>query len=115
MENNELQDITLKVKVDTYKALTNYIHNELKITKEDIEKMINDATIRIINQKVEDPDFLYNYVQRTVNDHIRTLTNMKTWDIKSDVNRAIEKCVGELIMNTVREQLKGVNITTTEN
>jgi hypothetical protein len=108
---NELQEIKLMVKVDTYKALTNHIHNELKISKEDIAKMIDDSMIRIMEKRLIDSRVFERSVDDVVKRSIAKLVSSSTWNLESSINTAIQRAIGEQIMNTVRDQLKGISIT----
>ena len=107
---DELKEITLKVNLDSYKALQNYLHNELAISKEDIEKMLEKLIGRIINNKIEDGEFLHKSVDKIVADSIYRLENSNTWQLEKRIDQYIEKAIGEKIMKRVREQLNGVNL-----
>lgn len=106
----DLKEVSLKIKVDSYKDLQNYIHNELKLTKKDIEEMLEKLIVRVVENKLSDSVFLSNYVEKVVRESIGKLSKTQTWNIEINVNNAIEKVVGEQIMKSVREQVKNINI-----
>jgi len=107
---DEVKEITLKVNMDTYKALQNYLHNELKITKVDIEEMLEKLIMRVLNEKLENEEFLSKSVDKTIKDSISRLANTNTWVLEKRIDSVVEKVVGEKIMERVREQLKGLTL-----
>ena len=108
--HEESRELILKVKIDSYKDLQNYLNNELKITKKDIEDMLDRLIERILENKISEPDFLFKHVDLAVQNAIRKLTDYKSWNLEKDVNRAIEKAISEKVMDIVRDQLKDTKL-----
>jgi hypothetical protein len=46
------QEIVLNLKLNTYKQLSNLIHNELKMSKENLEEIVRDQVIKYIETKL---------------------------------------------------------------
>ena len=63
--------------VETYKLLKNLIHNELKITKEDIKFWCVEAVQQETKSEV------HRYIQKN--------------DFESLINKAVQQCVSEIV------------------
>ena len=112
MDNN-YKELILKVKVDSYKAISNYIHNELKITKQDVEDAMKKMLISTIVSQISDgklQSVLGMYLERAVNDSVARLSKSGVWDINKNIDIAIEKAIGDKILQIVKEKLKNMNI-----
>lgn len=111
---SDYQDVVLRVKIDSYKDLQNIIHNELKLTKPDVEKLIEKITYAFLNEKLSNVDWVEKYIDRNiekvVKDVISKQSSSTSWNLDIKINSAIEKCIGQYIMDKVKEQLKNVTL-----
>ena len=109
-EENKLNEVTLKIEVDSYKALQNYIHNELNLTKPDIEMMISKMIAPVIDKKLSVGTDITNSIDRVVSASIGRMSSGHSfnWDIAID--KAIKKAIGDTITNEVTERMKNINL-----
>jgi chaperonin GroEL (HSP60 family) len=105
----DLKEIKLRVKVDTYKELQNYLKNELKITKPEVEKLITKLCENVITQQLHE-GILENSIDNAVRESISRL-GKGGWRIEERVDKTVEEAVGKIIMNRVREQLTALTLT----
>jgi hypothetical protein len=111
---SEYQNVTLRVKLDSYKDLQNFLHNELKLTKPDVEKLIEKFTSAIINEKLTNAEWIEKHidrnVQKVVEDRISRLSSLSSWKINDKIDEAIQKCIGQYIINRVKEQMSNIKL-----
>lgn len=90
-----------------YKAIKNYIHNELGFTKEDIIKevkpFIKEIVKNCMNNTYGNNNCIENWIRCTVSDEIRRVTPLLVSDIYKDVLR--EK-IEESIEVTITKKTK---------
>jgi len=114
INNNKIENdskvISLRVKVDSYKDLQNYLANELKLTKKDIEDMLEKLIKSVIDNKLDQPEFLRKCVERVITEKIANLLVTRKWNLHDDVNAAVTKVIGEKVIKEVKLQLTGINI-----
>jgi len=91
--------------MDNYKEVKNYIHNDLKITKEDIQGIIQNTLTREIRKYINDEFEL----ERFMYDIIRT-TIYKDKDIFAktifDMSSMIKDKVTEVIVKEVKNKVE---------
>jgi molecular chaperone DnaK (HSP70) len=107
------KEIRLKVRVDSYKAISNCIHNELKLTKQDVEDMIAKLLSKVIENQLTTGQLKYTLekcVAETVRDSVARLGNSSRWNLNDQIDNAIDKAIGEKIREVVNEKLKNVNV-----
>jgi hypothetical protein len=100
-ENKELK---LIVKTNTYKEIANYLHNELKITRLEIEKIIENYIERRFLDS-EWMEYINNDIYKVVEKSIARLSSQRIWDIDNSIDAAIEKCLGQYIMKKINDKL----------
>jgi len=105
-----VEDFHFKVSLDTYKALQNHIHNGLKISKEDMENMVEKMIDRIVIKKMNDDNFLRTCVDKSVNQSIARLQTNGHWNLEKRIDECIEKAIGEKILQRVRAQMTGIQV-----
>lgn len=97
--------------MDNYKEIKNYIHNDLKISKEDINKIIQVTVATEIRNLMKDKDFIDKFVyvqlQRILskeyeNPAYKRLFNLND-EIFNSVANEISKIVKERIQITLLE------------
>ena len=109
-ENKELK---LIVKTNTYKEIANYLHNELKITRLEIEKIIENYIERRFLDS-EWMEYINNDIYKVVEKSIARLSTQKIWDIDHSIDNAIEKCLGQYIMKRIKEHLDKIKFLNLE-
>jgi hypothetical protein len=62
--------------MDNYKEVKNYIHNDLKITKENIQEMIQKEIKSQISDLLNDSSF----VQNMIHNHITTILKYENYN-----------------------------------
>ena len=105
---NGTKEIRLKVTADTYKAVTNLLHNEMGLSKEDLMGMIDKVIERIVDKKL-DADKLDSIILEAVKGSISRLTT-NGWGLNKCVDNAIEKAVGAKVIARVNERLNSITV-----
>lgn len=115
----ELKDITLKVKLDTYKALQNYLNNELKMNKKDFEDLVEQKVESVLKKHLEEDGHgrLNGAIDRTITGLLSGYSSSRPYSsyLLERVNKAIEEQIGKVIRETVSLQLKELNLTIVSN
>lgn len=90
---------------EIYRAVKNVIHNDLGITKEYIDKVIQD-TIKIeLNKLMKDESYIISLIKGEV---LRNIYNedSKTWHLIRDASSWIKDEVTGIIVNEVKNKLE---------
>lgn len=110
--------ITLYVKPHSYNAVKNYIHNELKITKPDVENMVGQVTANVIAARLQEDDFLRSRVDKTIrNILMEAIAGRQTgWNLQNIVYQTIQQIFGKYIQDKVSEMIlnKDINVNLTD-
>jgi hypothetical protein len=108
------KEIVVKVKTDSYKDLQNFLNNEMKITKPDVEALIEKYVEAIVKKHLlEDGTGKFNSaIDRAIMSVIAGFSSSRPYTryIEEKVNKVVEEAIGKKIREIVAEQLSGINI-----
>lgn len=91
---------------DTYKAVKQYIHNGLGLSKEDIEKAIKDEAMRYV-QDVRFDYMVVNRVESRVDKMIAdTLKKIYGYFPESEITKIVRSKADEMIRKSIDEAIK---------
>lgn len=107
---DEMREIKLNVKVDTYKALQNYLKNELKMNKSDMEQLVSKLVEATVEKQLSENGLLETRIDKAVNQSMARLKSTKNWQLEKAVDEIIEKKVGERILEVVKERMQDLKI-----
>lgn len=105
--------IVINVKSNTYKAVKNYIHNEIGLDKPAFEKMIADY----VGVYMEKGDLTVNIIERKVNEAIAKTIKYrygggvpydKAMTFDERMNKKIDMCVDKIVAEAIDRQLREV-------
>lgn len=90
---------------EIYRAVKNVIHNDLGITKEYIDKVIQDTIKTEINKLMKDECFIYGLVEKEV---MRSLHNKdaNSWRTLHDASTFIKDEITSTILDEVKNKLE---------
>lgn len=93
--------------MDHYKEVKNYIHNDLKISKEDIQNLIQDEIKKQVSELLKDTSFvqsmIYNHISSLLKDknysnpRYRTIT-----DINSFIYDGLIQELGRVVHDNIK-------------
>lgn len=93
---------------DKYKELLNYIHNELGITKSDIEQWVKEAVYEVAE----------GYVKNRMSEHsvdARIKNIMSSWSLDGrDFDYSVKQKAGEALASRLEIKVKDNDETTTD-
>ena len=93
--------------MDNYKEIKNYIHNDLKITKEDINKIIETTIEKQISILLKDESFINTIVSNHINYLFRHGEYKKPYyDRISDINEFIYNGLIDELGKVVHDNIK---------
>lgn len=90
---------------EIYRAIKNVIHNDLGITKDYIDKVIQDTVKTEINKLMKDECFIYGLVEKEV---MRSLHNKDagSWRTLHDASTFIKDEITSTILDEVKNKLE---------
>ena len=90
---------------EIYRAVKNVIHNDLGVTKEYINKVIQDTIKTEINKLMKDEGFIYGLVEKEV---MRSLHNKdaNSWRTLHDASTFIKDEITSTILDEVKNKLE---------
>lgn len=100
--------------MENYKEIKNYIHNELKITKEDIDKIIMDMVREEVHKIFKNEQYIQDCIRGIVYKEVnKEMFGENAWHtihdmseiIKDEVNNAIVKEVKNRINISLKEDI----------
>ena len=97
------KEVKLIIKTNTYKEIANYLYNELKITRPEIEKIIENYIEKRFSDKWA--EYINDNTYKIVEKSIARLSSQRIWDIDNSIDAAIEKCLGQYIMKKINDKL----------
>ena len=108
------KEITLKIKLDSYKDLQNYLNNEMKITKPDVEAMVERFVEASITKHLNDNGTgnLNSAIDKSIKSVIAGYNSSRPYTkyIEERVNKVVEEAIGKRIRDIVSEQIAGLEI-----
>ena len=105
MENDT---IILKVNRNSFKELKNMMHNELKITKEDLERMVSKSCKSIIEKKLnDDRNYIIHPIKQAVEGFIIQQVKKYTGE-NWYTDKAFEKIIKETFGKIIEEEIKKI-------
>ena len=90
---------------EIYRAAKNVIHNDLGITKEYIDKVIQDTVKTEINKLMKDECFIYGLVEKEVNRALYRKDD-KSWHMIHDATNFIKNEINSAILSEVKNRLE---------
>lgn len=90
---------------EIYRAIKNVIHNDLGITKEYINNVIQDTVKKEIDKLMKDEGFIYGLVEKEV---MRSLHNKdaNSWRTLHDASTFIKDEITSTILDEVKNKLE---------
>lgn len=91
--------------MSNYSDVKNYIHNELGITKEYVNEVIEKTVKDEISKMMSDKDYIYGLVEKQVLNGLKRNSN-NTWHILTDCSNWIEEEIKTTILKEVKDKLE---------
>jgi hypothetical protein len=91
--------------MDNYKEIKNYIHNELQITKTDIENIIIKTVENRIDKVLADDDFINTIIQKKIQSILNNPYKKPSWERLVNLNTKIFDVVVDEVAKTVKEKV----------
>lgn len=93
--------------MDNYKEIKNYIHNELKITKEDIQKIIQEEVKKQISSLLNDSNFVENMIYYHISNllskgNYKNPRYQRITDINSFIYDGLMDELGKTVHNNIK-------------
>lgn len=94
------------MKHNNYKEVKNYIHNELKISKDDINSIIQITVAGEIRKLMKDKDFINGLVANRLKEILSKDYNKPIYNNLFELDNKIYDAVSNEISKTIKERLK---------
>lgn len=94
------------MKHNNYKEVKNYIHNELKISKDDINSIIQITVATEIRKLMKDKDFINGLVANRLKEILSKDYNKPIYNNLFTLDNKIYDAVSNEISKTIKERLK---------
>lgn len=94
------------MKHNNYKEVKNYIHNDLKISKEDINNIIQITVATEIRKLMKDKDFIEGLVANRLKEILSKDYNKPIYNNLFTLDNKIYDAVSNEISKTIKERLK---------
>ena len=113
MDKEPFEELVLKVKVNTYREVSNYLRNELKLTPAMVEAIIEKQVAKEVEKKLAAKTF-DEILNRVIEANLMTLLGLQGRYDKETLRRQIQ----EQLMNSVRNYAadickNSINVTVT--
>ena len=97
--------------MDNYKEIKNYIHNDLKISKEDINKIIQVTVATEIRNLMKDTDFVnkfvYTQLQRLLSKDYEKPIYQRVFNLNDEIFNSVASEISKIIKDRVKISLLG--------
>lgn len=94
------------MKHNNYKEVKNYIHNELKISKDDINSIIQITVATEIRKLMKDKDFINGLVANRLKEILSKDYNKPIYNNLFTLDNKIYDAISNEISKTIKERLK---------
>lgn len=94
------------MKHNNYKEVKNYIHNELKISKDDINSIIQITVATEIRKLMKDKDFINGLVANRLKEILSKDYNKPIYNNLFTLENKIYDAISNEISKTIKERLK---------
>lgn len=92
--------------MDNYKEIKNYIHNELKITKEEIRDMVIQTVREEVKSVLNDDSFIHTLVQNEIKTVMSNPHKSPNWKYLMTLDERIYKTVVSEVSKLVKNSLE---------
>ena len=91
--------------MNNYKEVKNYIHNELNITKEDIQIIINKTIENEVKKKLNDESFIESIIDKEIKNKLMYPNKGVSIERLVNFNSMVENIIVDELAAIVKERL----------
>lgn len=95
--------------MDNYKEIKNYIHNDLKISKEDINKIIQVTVATEIRNLMKDEDyinkFIYVQLQRILAEDYEKPAYKRLFNLNDEIFNSVSNEISKIVKERIQISL----------
>jgi hypothetical protein len=96
--------------MENYKEIKNYIHNDLKITKEDILEVVRQETQKQIEAFMKDETNFTTFIRKAYEDSIKIAICGDSWSFgssfKDKITSIIKDKIGQMVVDKLDIKVK---------
>ena len=107
--SEEYQEVKLVIKADSYKAVQQYLHNTLKLTKPDVEAIIAKNVESCLDSLIRNQSTTFSHmVERNIYDIVKRgiadLSKDSSWNLDARIREYINKEINHIINQAIADK-----------